>query len=357
MPVRSKAAWGTWIPANQPGLRWEGRLRFDADRAATFDFASVRLHAGFEGTGLAIYARLGQNYLDVIVDGERVAVLGRAPKVDDAPMSAVWVKPAASGGVPVFRVQGLKPGKHSLIIAKRTSPNFGPVTFLGFRLDEGAKLLAAEAAPARRLEFIGDSLTNGYGDEGPGLACKELPPYENSSLSFARVCAEALQADAQLLAYSGYGLLRNYGDKEPRSKDPMPTYYPRTVLSEAKGTWDRGRYKPDLAAILLGTNDYSTEPHPSDEDFLAAYRDLLDAVRDGRPGLPILCLYRQDLPACSKLVKQLVKEEQAKGHQVEALGLPILQQSDCGCDWHPKVHVHAAWAELVTKKIRNRLNW
>jgi len=272
-------------------------------------------------------------------------------------MNEVWVKPAATGGVPVFRITGLKPGKHELIIAKRTSPNFGPVTFLGMRLVEGGKLLVAAPAPARRLEFIGDSLTNGYGDEGSRLQCSELPPYENSSLSWARVTAEALQADAQLLAYSGYGLIRNYGAKESRSPDPMPSYYPRTVLGEPRPKWDRERYRPDLSAILLGTNDYSTQPYPSDEEFLDAYRELLAAVRANRPGLPILCVYRQDVVPMSKLVKLLIKEEQAKGNKVEGLGLPIVQESECGCDWHPKVVVHARWAGLATTKIRNMLNW
>jgi hypothetical protein len=207
------------------------------------------------------------------------------------------------------------------------------------------------------LEFVGDSLTNGYGNEGSSLQCAELPPYENSSLSWARLTADALQADAQLLAYSGYGLVRNYGAKESRSADPMPTYYPRTVLGEAKGLWDRQRFKPDLCAVLLGTNDFSTEPHPSDEDYLGAYRDLLVALREGRPGLPILCLYRQDVPLMSKLVKKLVKEEQGQGNKVEALGLPLLKQEDCGCDWHPKVLVHEQWARLAEPKIRNMLGW
>ncbi|HTB34081.1 MAG TPA: hypothetical protein VK842_04415, partial [bacterium] len=173
MPAAPKTAWGAWIPANHPQLRWEGRLRFDADRNAIFDWASVRLHFAFEGPAFSLYGHLGRNYVDALVDGRRVAVLGRATKAPSLAWEGLGVRPQASGGTPAYRVQGLGPGKHTVVLSKRTGPQWAEVTVLGLRLEEHSKLLDAPAAPARRLEFVGDSLTVGYGNEGPGLACTE----------------------------------------------------------------------------------------------------------------------------------------------------------------------------------------
>ena len=86
LPAVGAAAWGPWAPAEHAALRWEGRVRFDADKAAVFDWASVRAHASFSGSAVAVYARLGQNYLDVHVDGERVAVSGTARLHDGSPI-------------------------------------------------------------------------------------------------------------------------------------------------------------------------------------------------------------------------------------------------------------------------------
>ncbi len=220
------ADWSAWAPASHAGLRWEGRLRFEDDGSAVYDWTQVRLHARFTGGRLAVYADTNDNYLDVVIDGQLKAVLGRRPQVEDAPLSRHWLEAKHSGGL-VYALEGLGEGEHQLLIAKRTGPNIGTVHFQGLRLASNGRLLSPAPALPRRLEFLGDSLTNGYGDEGPGLQCSQLPPYENSSLSWARLTATALGAEAQLL-YLFRLQLRNYGDKEPRSRIPSPTIRARS---------------------------------------------------------------------------------------------------------------------------------
>lgn len=356
-PAGLAAAWGPWIPAFHAGLRWEGRVRFAPDQSAVYDWASVRLHASVETGALAVYARVGRNYLDVLVDGKRVAVLGPKPAVEDAAWAGIGVRSVASGGAPIFRVEGLGPGRHEIVIAKRTGPNFGPVTLLGLRLDAEGKLFTPPPAPQRRLEFIGDSLSNAYGVEGPGKQCKDLGPYENSSLSWARLCADQLGADLQLLAFSGYGLVRNYGAAGPRSDDPVPFYYPRTVLAESDGVWARRDFVPNLSVVFLGTNDYSTAPHPGAAEFDDAYAAFLGEVRKGRDGLKILVAYPDDHSELSKRVQAVIGAEQMVGHWVEGLALPPAADAELGCDWHPKAAVQKRWAALAAEAIGKMLQW
>ena len=348
--------WSAWAPANYAALRWEGRLRFDSLGVGIYDWTQVSLHARFTGPQIAVYAETGDNFLDLDVDGKLKAVLGRKPKVDDAPLLDHWLE-ARHNGARIYVVQGLGPGEHRLLLAKRTGPNIGAVRLQGLRLGAGERFLAPPPALERRIEFLGDSLTNGYGDEGPRLDCAELPPYENSSLSWARLVAQAFGAEAQLLAYSGYGVLRNYGDKERQSKDPFPLYYPRTVLGEKDGLWDRSRFQPQAAVVFLGTNDHSTEPTPPAKDFIAAYRALLASAREGRGGLPILCLAPKDRQILVERVQALVAQEQAQGLPTQCLSLPAPHEHELGCDYHPQAVVHARWAELVEAKLGEMMKW
>jgi lysophospholipase L1-like esterase len=285
-----------------------------------------------------------------------VAVLGRATKAPNLAWEGLGVRPQASGGTPAYRVLGLGPGKHQVVLAKRTGPQWAEVTVLGLRLEAQSHLLEAPAAPARRLEFVGDSLTVGYGNEGPGLECAELPVYENSSLAWARLCSEALEADAHLIAHSGHGLLRNYGAPGLRSDDAMPSRYNGCVFTDAKGRWDRERYRPDCSVVLLGSNDHSTEPAPTAEDFISAYRSFLERVRDGRPGLGVVCAYVEGAPSAPR-VSRVVKEELEAGHKVLALTLPPAKPEQLGCDWHPKLEVHRRWGGLAEAVIRKMTGW
>jgi len=243
------ADWSAWAPAEHAGLRWEGRLRFDSEGTAVFDWTQVRVHARFTGERLALYLDTADNYVEVQIDGKLKAVLGPKPNVEDAPLLKHYLE-ARFGDGHIYVLQGLGEGEHQLLIAKRTGPNIGIVRFKGLRLAPGAQLLSPPPALERRIEFLGDSLTNGYGDEGPGLHCSVLPPYENSSLSWARRVATDLQAEAHLLAYSGYGVVRNYGEKEAASAEPFPTTTPtrswpkrpsgRASASKPRSPWSSG---------------------------------------------------------------------------------------------------------------------
>jgi lysophospholipase L1-like esterase len=244
-----------------------------------------------------------------------------------------------------------------LILAKRTGPNVGTVRLLGMRLAAGQSFMSAPLARDRCIEVLGDSLSVGYGAEAAEVHCTDLPSFENSSVAWPRLVAEALGAETQILAYSGYGVLRNYGDKETRSKEAFPYFYPRTVLAEKQGLWDRSRFKPQVALCFLGTNDYSTKPVPSAEDFVAAYRALLAQARMERGDLPILCLCANDERSLQKRVQEAVAQEQEAGLPTQFLSLPGAKSGEFGCDGHPKAVVHQRWAALISPKLGKMMKW
>ena len=148
------------------------------------------------------------------------------------------------------------------------------------RLDADGSLLPPLEAPSIRIEFIGDSLTNAYGSEAPDTHCKELLPYENAWKSYASITARHFDADFELLALSGYGLVRNFGDKHPLSADSMRTVTPRTI-SAFEGKWPRARFVPDAIVINLGSNDYWVALFPDSAAFQSAMANFLQKIESG----------------------------------------------------------------------------
>ena len=104
----------------------------------------------------------GTNNYNVFVDGELENVITTQQGLHSYPLT-------------------LDPGFHKILVTKRTGPNFGVGRFLGLELPEGGQLLEPHGIPTRKIEFIGDSYTVGYGNEGPALDCGgTYRPYENS---------------------------------------------------------------------------------------------------------------------------------------------------------------------------------
>mgnify|MGYP000565073380 CR=1 FL=1 len=64
-------------------------------------------------------------------------------------------------------------------------------------------------------------------------------------------------------------------------------------------------YRPDLVVINLGSNDFSTEPHPYKREFVKAYMQIIAQLREHYGNIPILCLYPVAMQLrCSVIMKQ-----------------------------------------------------
>ncbi len=342
------AAASVVVSATDPRVRALGRVDIKGG-ALRMDWTATGAELAFEGSEAIIALDAGTNLFNVFLDQKLVAVIGPQP-IKGSPAAKLWIAPVP-GAEAGWRISAKK-GAHRLRVQKRTGPNFGVSTLNGFRLNAGAKLLALPDAPALRLEFIGDSLTNAYGVEGPGKACTDLRSFENSDESYASHVTRALGAQSQIVAFSGYGVVRNWGAKTKTSADPYPTFYPRSILSDASTRWDRSRFKPALSVIFLGSNDFSTEPKPDIEVYITGYLKLIDAVREGRPGLPILCLQGGNYADMDGAIETVVKRDRAKGHNTQLFKMTPGQDAELGCDWHPMAVVHRRWAPLVTAKIK-----
>jgi hypothetical protein len=93
--------------------------------------------------------QLGKNFFNVFID-DKPAVIIEAAK-----------------GSKTYAVASGLPGAHRLLITKRTEGEEGSTVFKGLELADGGKLLPPPPRKTRRIEFFGDSITSGMGNESP----------------------------------------------------------------------------------------------------------------------------------------------------------------------------------------------
>lgn len=334
------------IDADNPNIQYIGRFDFSNPKTAAFDWAGVYICAKFEGTSCSVrLADYGNEYA-VIIDNY-------APRLLTTDTSTVYrIASGLPDSVP-----------HSIMIQKRTEPLVGRGEFLGFILDEGKRLLTPDKRPERRIEFIGNSITSGYGVEGDSTGCTFSPQTENACMSYAAITARALNSDYHLVSFSGRGVVRNYGDPNKVSVDPMPALYNRTCFYDSALTWNFSKWVPQAVVINLGTNDFSTQPYPDKEVFQSAYTELINRIRKLYPNVTIFCICGPMIEEpCLGYIKEVVQQQQKNaGRYKDVFFIEIprskMLDTDWGCDWHPNVFGMNKIAEIIIPVIKLRMNW
>lgn len=228
-----------------------------------------------------------------------------------------------------------------------------------------------EPTPARtrRLEFIGDSITCGYGNEGLWNTDTFHTAQENPWDAYAARTARRLEAEYHLISWSGIGIISDWTDQEvPNEEILMPVLYPYTDRStdltlgnEKPEVWDHNRFIPDCIVINLGTNDNSYTKGIAERVavFEAKYYEFIKEVRRSNPASTILCtlgaMGQELYEAIHRQIGRLTEEGDLNLH---AMSFEVQSVEDgIGADWHPSKITHEKMAVKLESKIRELLNW
>ncbi|MDD3969123.1 MAG: FAD-dependent oxidoreductase, partial [Proteiniphilum sp.] len=337
-----------YIPPHHPAIHYSGRVDRSNQDTVRFDWPGVSVQCRFSGKSIGIRINGGKdNHFNLFLDGELISIF-RAPRD-----TTITIRP----------LQRKK--TYELLLTKRTEADMGMARFMGIVLDDHGELYPLLKTPNRRIEFIGNSITCGYGTEG---SCKEerfTPGTENNYQSYAAILARAFSAEAHFIAHSGKGVVRNYGDKKPVSDagNTMPGCYNRTLDNNPARIWDFSSWKPDCVVINLGTNDFSTTPHPDKHTFLKGYRELLSRIRQNYGNIPVFCVAGPMInEPCFSYVKEftLYCRNAEQDHQIFFAGLPdhlLNQAEDLGSDWHPSYKGQLKIAAQLLTPIATVMNW
>jgi lysophospholipase L1-like esterase len=298
--------------------------------------------ARFKGTGVSVRIKEeGFNLFQVVIDGETKKVL-KTDKAKDLYVLA----------------EGLSDTQHDVIVERRTEAKVGEAVFLGFEPGPGAVMMAPPPPPERRIEIIGDSISTGYGNEGPGATCGYVNSQQNEYLTYGAITARNLDADHTTIAWSGKTLheMHEYFDKTLPARDDAPR-------------WDFGQYQPQVVVLNVGTNNFALID-PGEKRYVELYHALVAKVRAAYPKAFIVCALgpmlsdvypegHHNLTQARKYMKVAVQKLKESGEaNADLLEFPEQNHADgLGCGFHPSLKTHKLMSDRLTAMLKERMGW
>ena len=220
-----------------------------------------------------------------------------------------------------------------------------------------------------KIEFIGDSITCGYGVDDENKDHHFSTKTEDATKTYAYKTAEALDADYSFVSYSGHGIVSGYssnGEKVAEQLVPpvyeqfTKTYGSSAGLFDETTPWDFSSFFPDYIVINLGTNDisYVTDKERR-EEFISGYCDFIKQVRNCNPDSHIVCALGTMGASLNSSVKKAVERYTEETGDTNITYLAFAQQSDkdgLAADWHPTEKTHEKAAERLIEHIEGLMN-
>ena len=258
-----------------------------------------------------------------------------------------------------------KPEKVKIRIEKLSEAAFDKIGIVSISAD--GEIFPTE--PKQRImEFVGDSITCGFGIEGKNAEEGFRTETENPHINYASLTARSFGADHSLISWSSIGVYSSWCSEDngkPNNGWVMPMLYDYTDIG-LEGTleikehipWDFGRSEPHVIVINLGTNDASyTKDIPERlDEFEKAYKDFVSHIREKNPSAYIICalgmMGDELFPPIEKAVSK------TGDSRVFAVRFDVQREEDgIGSEKHPNFVTHRKAAERLTQKISEITGW
>lgn len=226
--------------------------------------------------------------------------------------------------------------------------------------------IAPAAEKPALIEFIGDSITCGYGVDEEDKDGKFSTGTEDATKTYAWKAAEQLGVDCSLVAVSGFGVFSGFTSSGDRMKKQiMPPYYEKLGYSSdkfgdkkpAELDWDFTKREPDIVVVNLGTNDdsYCQNSTSRRAEFMEAYVDFLKTVRECNPNARILCtlgiMGDRLYPSMEEAMEDYTAE--TGDTKISALKFDVQDEEDgYAVDWHPTEATQQKAADRLVEELR-----
>ena len=266
-------------------------------------------------------ATYGGLYFTVIVDGV---------KVDRA-----QCRITSTGNVELVLAENLPAGNHTFEVYRQTEHRGAEVGISSIALNGSFN----EKPEDNRLyiEFIGDSISTGYGALGvAGDASADSPLWQDATVAYPFLTAKALGADFSDVAYSGLGCKYGYSG----SLSMQTVYQAQRYQFDQATKYDFTKRQPDVVVIALGTNDIANQTDAALRK--AGYQEMLDLVRAKNPDAKIVWIYGMMKDDDNAAIASLIEEN---GGAAEGLYSLELVTNTGGAGWHPSAAAQQKFAD------------
>ncbi len=303
-----------------------------------------------------LYLCFSGAYVEFEFTGKKADVVIKTDKADDPNLMGfvgVFVNGEYKGKLKLDKAEGSytvfesdKAQKSVIRLMRFSENNFGKV---------GIKEITADGeinpTPYKdlKMEFIGDSITCGYGVEAASENETFCTETENPAKAYAVMAAEDLNADFQLVSWSGNGLLTQWIPPEADEPDVSVPLMPEIYRLQDFGGYgfegfsepqphDFLNFDPDVVVINLGTNDasYTRKKEDRVEAFGKAYARFLGFIRSKRKKAKIVCcLGVMNTDLCDEVQRQVRTLNETDKDVYFIKQEPIGNGEAYGADWHP----------------------
>lgn len=314
----------------------------DPSPTYTFQWPGTYFEARFTGDTVAVKVDDAVDNLYVLVDGSHKLTLTRP-------------------GQATVSLDDLGDGSHTIRLEKASETQAATGTFDGFFVPSSSDTLPPPVYD-RAIEFIGDSYTVGYGNTSRGQTCSDddVRDTTDTSQAFAPAVAKHFNAAYRIMAFSGRGIVRNYGGGNPGLT--LPYFYDYALFDRSVPANDAG-WSPDAVVIALGTNDFSTDLTAGEKwttrdalraDYVTNYVAFVQKLRAKYPAAHFILMTSGEKDAFSLEFTSAVN---AVADAVKAAGdgnlevLPYSGLDHMACQFHPSLKDDALLANLLIGRI------
>ena len=224
------------------------------------------------------------------------------------------------------------------------------------------------AAKELKIEFIGDSITCGYGVDDEVKENHFSTSTEDATRAYAYKTAQKLGADYSLVSYSGHGIISGYsGDGKKVTSQLVPDVYEKFaksygsydgIFNVSSIAWDFEKFQPDVVVINLGTNDasYCGSDKEKVQDYADSYAKFLKVVRENNPDAHIVCalgVMGDSLYTGVRMAVESYTEEAGDTNISHVRLTPQNGSTGYAADWHPTEATHEIAAEEMAAHIKS----
>ena len=324
---------------------------------ADFDYTGKKLDITLKGDGSSLLPKDGENCarVAIYVDGERV--------IDD-------MMDKSEKSYTVFESDAAKTVNVKIVKLSETAMSTVGIKPIEIQPDE---TIVPAAERSHKIEFIGDSITCGYGVDDENAEHHFVTATEDVTKAYAYKTAQALDADYSLVSISGYGIISGWTN-DPNTKIPVqtiPQYYTKLGFSYQKfaGTtapsdlnWDFSKFVPEVVVVNLGTNDdsYVQGNAEKQKEYSETYAEFLKVIREKNPDADIFCtlgiMGQRLFPGVEDAVKIYTDET---GDKKIHTFMFDAQDGSLGyaADWHPTAATHDKASEALAAEIKSVMSW
>lgn len=304
------------------------------------------------------YVKDGKLCLDHVASGLEIAIDGESLTAEIESTANLYLCVYVDGNEEPQRIlvtpskksytlaSGLTKGFHTVRVAKSSEIYDGQIRIVSVA-SEG--FYTAPEKSNFKIEFIGDSITAGYGALG-GIGDARTVENSDACSSYAYYTAQKLGVDYSLVAIQGICVKANMW-----TSVCMADVYKQ--LSPLNAEAYQFTSDTDVVVLNLGTNDatyITSKDFDYSEQFPNDYANLLKYIRLKNPNAYIICLY--GFMGKQSSVDRGIAQAVADFNDSKTVYLnSSFIQNGLGANGHPTQEAQSGWAEILADYIQTNI--